>query len=44
VLFMSGYTDDVILQNRLLERDGALLQKPFTRDSLGRKVREVLSG
>ena len=42
VLFASGYTDDVILQHKLLERDAALLQKPFTAETLGRKVRETL--
>lgn len=44
VLFTSGYTADVILQHRLLEHDVALLQKPFTRESLARKVRDVLDG
>jgi PAS domain S-box-containing protein len=42
VLFASGYTDDVILQRRLLHRDAVLLQKPFSRESIARKVREVL--
>jgi two-component system cell cycle sensor histidine kinase/response regulator CckA len=42
VLFASGYTDDVILQHRLLHHDVALLQKPFSRESIARKVREVL--
>jgi PAS domain S-box-containing protein len=42
VLFMSGYTDDVILQHRLLEQGIALLQKPFTADAIARKVRETL--
>ena len=42
VLFTSGYTDDVILQHRLLEQHVALLTKPFSRESIARKVREVL--
>jgi two-component system cell cycle sensor histidine kinase/response regulator CckA len=42
VLFASGYTDDVILQRRLLHHDAVLLQKPFSRESIARKVREVL--
>ncbi len=42
VLFMSGYTDDVVLQHRLISRDIAFVQKPFTPESLGRGVREVL--
>jgi PAS domain S-box-containing protein len=42
VLFASGYTDDVILQHKLLEHNIALLHKPFTPDGLARKVRETL--
>ena len=42
VLFMSGYTDDAVLQHGILESDVAYLQKPLTPDSLGRKVRQVL--
>jgi PAS domain S-box-containing protein len=42
-LFMSGYTDDAILRHRLLEHNVSLIQKPFTREELARKVREVLT-
>jgi len=42
VLFMSGYTDDVILQNGVLELGTHFIQKPITPDSLTRKVRDVL--
>ncbi len=42
VLFMSGYTDDAILQHGILESGVAFLQKPLTRASLTRRVREVL--
>jgi len=42
VLFMSGYTEDVILQRRLLAHDVAILQKPFTADRLARRTREAL--
>jgi PAS domain S-box-containing protein len=42
VLFMSGYTDDAIMHHGVLEPGLALLQKPFTRESFTRKVREVL--
>jgi len=42
VLFMSGYTDDAVLQHGILESDVAYLQKPLTPDSLSRKVRQVL--
>jgi PAS domain S-box-containing protein len=42
VLFVSGYTSDVTILHGLLEQDVTLVQKPFTAESLGRKVREVL--
>jgi len=42
VLFMSGYTDDSIVQHGLPVAGTALVQKPFTLDALARKVREVL--
>jgi signal transduction histidine kinase/ActR/RegA family two-component response regulator len=43
VLFMSGYTDDAILQHGILDSGVPYLQKPFTPGSLTRKVREVLA-
>ncbi len=42
VIFTSGYTDDAIIFNGVLDADLAFLQKPFTPRSLSRKVREVL--
>ncbi len=41
-LFMSGYTADVIAHRGILDQDLFFLAKPFTRDTLARKVREVL--
>jgi PAS domain S-box-containing protein len=42
VLFMSGYTDDEVFRNGVSMDTVAFLQKPFTAESLARKVREVL--
>ncbi|MHB1390836.1 MAG: PAS domain S-box protein [Thermoleophilia bacterium] len=42
VLFMSGYTADVITQRGVLDEDIDFLQKPFSISSLKEMVREVL--
>ncbi|MBZ5535004.1 MAG: PAS domain S-box protein [Acidobacteriia bacterium] len=42
VLFMSGYTDDVISHHAILNSSTSFLEKPFTPDILVRKVREIL--
>jgi hypothetical protein len=42
VLCMSGYTDDSIVRHGVLQAHIAFLHKPFTSESLTRKVREVL--
>jgi PAS domain S-box-containing protein len=42
VLFMSGYSDEAVARHGILEPGLAFLQKPFSRDALVRKVREVL--
>ena len=41
-LFMSGYTPDIIAYKGVLKKGVNFLPKPFTRDQLNRKVREVL--
>ena len=43
VLFMSGYTADVIAQRGVLDRGLAFLHKPFSPVELAQKVREVLA-
>ncbi len=44
VVFMSGYAEGALAQRGSLAADQAFLQKPFTRQALTRKVREVLGG
>lgn len=42
VLFMSGYTPDVVVEYGVLRGGTAFLQKPCTAENLARKVRAVL--
>jgi len=42
VLFISGYSDDVIAKHGMIDEGLSYLQKPFTASSLGKKIREVL--
>jgi DNA-binding NtrC family response regulator len=42
VLYMSGYTDNAIVNTGILHKEVAFLQKPFTPAALTEKVREVL--
>jgi DNA-binding NtrC family response regulator len=42
VLYMSGYTDDIIAHRGLLEKSMFFIQKPFSVIALASKVREVL--
>jgi two-component system, cell cycle sensor histidine kinase and response regulator CckA len=42
VLFQSGYTDPTVVRHGMLQPDIEFLQKPFTLNSLAKKVREIL--
>ncbi|MBW2041043.1 MAG: PAS domain S-box protein [Deltaproteobacteria bacterium] len=42
VLFMSGYTQNIIMQKGVLPADIHYIQKPFSFEGLARKVREAL--
>lgn len=42
VLYMSGYTADVIAHRGILEKGMQFMSKPVSRDKLARKVRAVL--
>lgn len=42
VLFMSGYTDQVVVEQGMIEARAPFLQKPFSPEALRRKLREVL--
>jgi len=43
VIFMSGYSEDALLENRLLsEQNITLIQKPFDPEDLALKIRELL--
>jgi two-component system, cell cycle sensor histidine kinase and response regulator CckA len=44
VLYISGYTGDVIARHGVLDPATHLLEKPFTRSTLLKKIREVLDG
>ncbi len=43
VLFTSGYTDNAIVHGGRLDAGTHLLSKPYTREALARKIRQVLA-
>ncbi len=42
ILYMSGYTDDVIVNRGVSTQGAMLVQKPFTKNTLLQKVRQTL--
>jgi DNA-binding response OmpR family regulator len=41
---MSGYTDDAVVRGGGLDAGTGFIQKPFSGEELGRRVRELLEG
>jgi two-component system cell cycle sensor histidine kinase/response regulator CckA len=44
VIYMSGYTDNAIIQHGVLEAGIIFLEKPFSLETLTRKIRQALDG
>ena len=42
ILFMSGYTDNSFIRHEALESQGDFLPKPFSKEVLARKIREII--
>jgi hypothetical protein len=41
-VYMSGYIDDAVLRHGIQDMGATFLQKPFSLDTLARKMRDVL--
>ena len=44
VLFITGFAETALLNNGQLERDMAILTKPFAVDTLASRIRELIAG
>jgi CheY-like chemotaxis protein len=44
IIFTSGYTDDAIARQGILDPTVAFIQKPYRPKALAKRIREVLSG
>lgn len=44
VLFTSGYTDDAVVRQGVIEAGTNFIEKPFSPDTLAQKVRAILDG
>lgn len=43
ILYMSGYTEDAIVTQGVIDASAGFIQKPFSPDALARKIRAVLA-
>ncbi|MEK6687003.1 MAG: response regulator, partial [Gemmatimonadota bacterium] len=44
ILYASGYSDNTIVPNGMLDDNGQFIGKPYSMEALRRKVRQVLDG
>jgi DNA-binding LytR/AlgR family response regulator len=42
ILFTSGYTDNALQHHELLDEGAEILNKPYSREELARKLRQIL--
>lgn len=42
IIFMSGYSDSVIVEHGVMDRDSTYIQKPFSKESIAQKVKYML--